>query len=70
MAYTFDAGPNVCIYLLEKEVRRFVTMLAAFFPCDAYDEGKFVRGIPIKYLSKISEEVKDANAGLQRRLQF
>ncbi|KAG4067343.1 hypothetical protein HA402_000334 [Bradysia odoriphaga] len=56
VAYTFDAGPNVCVYLLEKEVRRFVTMLAAFFPCDAYDEGKFVRGIPIKYLSKISEE--------------
>ena len=48
MAYTFDAGPNPTLYLLEKDVPEFSAVLDYFFPppIDAIIEYK--KGIPIQ----------------------
>lgn len=43
LAYTFDAGPNACIYLLEDFVDIFLAISKQFFPLTASAEG-----IPIK----------------------
>ncbi|KAL8621593.1 hypothetical protein ACOMHN_026264 [Nucella lapillus] len=32
VAYTFDAGPNACLYLQEGDVARVVGLLTHFFP--------------------------------------
>lgn len=32
LAYTFDAGPNACIYLLENEVDEFLTLVDHLYP--------------------------------------
>lgn len=32
LAYTFDAGPNACIYLLESEVDQFLTLVNRLYP--------------------------------------
>ena len=32
LAYTFDAGPNACIYLLENEVDEFLTLINYLYP--------------------------------------
>lgn len=37
LAYTFDAGPNACIYLLEDFVPTFIEIVRHFFPCDQHD---------------------------------
>lgn len=47
-AYTFDAGPNVCVYLLEKEVDPFLSELNKFFPNDITPPEKYFRGVPVQ----------------------
>jgi diphosphomevalonate decarboxylase len=32
IAYTFDAGPNACIYTLDEHVTPFLVLLQHFFP--------------------------------------
>lgn len=34
VAYTFDAGPNACIYVLEPFMQRFASILKYFFPSE------------------------------------
>lgn len=46
-AYTFDAGANACVYLLESEVSNFVSYLNTFFPNDA-PTNEYVHGIPVQ----------------------
>ena len=36
VAYTFDAGPNACLFLMEKEVPEVLAMIHLFFPPDTY----------------------------------
>ena len=36
VAYTFDAGPNACLFLMEKEVPEVLAMIQHFFPPDTY----------------------------------
>ncbi|KAM7438692.1 hypothetical protein ABFA07_011804 [Porites harrisoni] len=45
VAYTFDAGPNACLFLMEKEVSEVLAMIQHFFPPDTYRG--FIRGIEI-----------------------
>ncbi|PRP80666.1 hypothetical protein PROFUN_10721 [Planoprotostelium fungivorum] len=42
-AYTFDAGPNPVIYLLEEHVSPLLSILTHFFPSD---EKNYVRNVP------------------------
>lgn len=42
-AYTFDAGPNACLYVLEKNVKRVLSFVNHVFPND--DGEEYVRGI-------------------------
>lgn len=51
VAYTFDAGPNAVLYMLDKDVSAFVTLLTVAFPVTVDRVGKFVRGMPVDYLS-------------------
>ncbi|KAK3085385.1 hypothetical protein FSP39_002567 [Pinctada imbricata] len=44
-AYTFDAGPNACIYLLEEAVPELLQLITHFFGSDEKVNGTFVQGI-------------------------
>lgn len=43
MAYTFDAGPNPCLYLLEKDVPQILSLVKYIFP-PKDDNATFIRG--------------------------
>lgn len=56
-AYTFDAGPNACIYLLEDHVSLFIQILMKFFPSKESNDGKLeVKGKPV---GKVDQSVLD-----------
>lgn len=46
VAYTFDAGPNACLYLLNNEVPIMLSLIQQVFPSSTPD--KFVTGVPVK----------------------
>ncbi|CAK1555907.1 unnamed protein product [Leptosia nina] len=43
VAYTFDAGPNACLYLLEEEVPKVISLIKYFFPSSSET---FIKGLP------------------------
>jgi len=51
--YTFDAGPNACIFIMEKDVSRMLGLLRHYF-CDDED---FVRGEPAKETNPSESEL-------------
>ncbi|XP_050347584.1 diphosphomevalonate decarboxylase [Nymphalis io] len=42
VAYTFDAGPNACLYLLEKDVPEILSLIKHMFPTTSDD---FIKGL-------------------------
>ena len=46
VCYTFDAGPNACLFMPEASLAAFLGLVKHFFP--PIDEGQFVRGEEIK----------------------
>jgi diphosphomevalonate decarboxylase len=44
VAYTFDAGPNACLYLLEEVVPEMMALIKRYFPPQV-EGGDFIRGI-------------------------
>lgn len=46
VAYTFDAGPNACLYLLEKDIPQVISLIRHIFPSSNPD--KFVTGLQSK----------------------
>lgn len=48
VAYTFDAGPNACLYLEEENVAGVVAGLKLAFPNDSAGNVEYIKGIPIK----------------------
>ncbi|KAL8609212.1 hypothetical protein ACOMHN_036656 [Nucella lapillus] len=58
VAYTFDAGPNACLYLQEGDVARVVGLLTHFFP-PAPAPHPFVRGRPVTPRHPTQEECKN-----------
>ncbi|XP_044732781.1 diphosphomevalonate decarboxylase isoform X2 [Chrysoperla carnea] len=57
VAYTFDAGPNACLYLLEETVPIFLSVLNKIFPPNDNDID-YVKGIPIDIPSSVPEFIK------------
>ncbi|CAL1547706.1 unnamed protein product [Lymnaea stagnalis] len=57
VAYTFDAGPNACLYLLEEDVPRVLSLVQHFFP-PSQDKGeKFVTGLSVPEVPVCSKDV-------------
>lgn len=48
IAYTFDAGPNATLYLLEKDVPALVGVLDYFFPPPENVTVEYKRGLPVE----------------------
>lgn len=46
VAYTFDAGPNACLYLLDSEVEEFLAVINEVFP-PSENQTEYFRGIPV-----------------------
>lgn len=55
VCYTFDAGPNACLYLLEKNVKRVLSFINYVYPNDNQKTAEYVRGIG----ADLDEEVRD-----------
>ncbi|TNN74954.1 Diphosphomevalonate decarboxylase [Liparis tanakae] len=58
VAYTFDAGPNAVIYMLQQHVPEFVQAVQHFFPPES-NGGQFVKGLPVKHVA-LSEELRQS----------
>ncbi|CAG9801336.1 unnamed protein product [Chironomus riparius] len=48
VAYTFDAGPNACLYLPEKYVKRVLSFINHVFPNDNQESVEYIRGTPVE----------------------
>lgn len=46
VAYTFDAGPNACVYLLDREVSKFLSFINIIYPNDEIPLEEYIRGLP------------------------
>lgn len=58
VAYTFDAGPNACLYLLEKDVTKLLKLLNRCFPNDHKHDVEYIKGIPVDFdNTHIEEEI-------------
>lgn len=58
VAYTFDAGPNACLYLLESIVEEFMSIINYIFPPNN-NLVDYYRGLPVKRTN--IDEVRIAN---------
>lgn len=56
VAYTFDAGANACLYLLEEDVPEVISLIQNAFPTNT-DHVEYFRGIPVTE-QELSEELK------------
>ncbi|CAB0012802.1 unnamed protein product [Nesidiocoris tenuis] len=54
VAYTFDAGPNACLFLLEADVPEVLGSLELVFPPHP-KEKSFVRGLPVRRLPAMQD---------------
>ena len=50
VAYTFDAGPNACLFLEEKDVPLVLAIAKHYFPPSDDQAGGYVRGEPTNAL--------------------
>ncbi|XP_055610455.1 diphosphomevalonate decarboxylase [Uranotaenia lowii] len=48
VAYTFDAGPNACLYLLEKDVPALLATVNRVFPNEKLGTVEYIKGIPVE----------------------
>ncbi|PSN47712.1 Diphosphomevalonate decarboxylase [Blattella germanica] len=50
VAYTFDAGPNACLYLPESEVAQLLSVINHIFPPSG-ENVEYVKGIPVEKIA-------------------
>lgn len=55
LAYTFDAGPNACLYLLEEHVDQVISLINHVMPNDSISTVEYIRGIPIDLTYELSK---------------
>jgi len=66
VAYTFDAGPNACLYLLECEVPKLVSVISHIFPPE--NEGaEYLQGIPVEKQALSQEFIASVGMEPQQR---
>lgn len=58
LAYTFDAGPNACLYLLEENVSEVMAHLHHILPNNNANMQEYIRGLPLTQDYEISEDDK------------
>ncbi|KAH8339638.1 hypothetical protein KR074_002918 [Drosophila pseudoananassae] len=49
-AYTFDAGPNACLYVLEENIPKVIYAINKAFPNDLMESSDYIRGISLSNL--------------------
>ncbi|ALC41666.1 CG8239 [Drosophila busckii] len=59
-AYTFDAGPNACLYVLAEHVPRLLAAVQLAFPNDCEQSVEYLKGIPVPQLAQHLNGVGDA----------
>lgn len=70
IAYTFDAGPNACLFMLERSISDVAALIKHFFPSNV-DNSKFFIGLPVMPLEHLPEtlinsmQVSPIHRGLQ-----
>lgn len=57
VAYTFDAGPNACLYMMEEDIPQITAFVDHFFPPARDSEEPFVRGIKVTPAQLKQEEL-------------
>lgn len=68
VAYTFDAGPNACLYLEEENVAGVVAALKLAFPNDNSNNVEYIKGIPVKERSYEAYKFKSYGNNLLKYL--
>ncbi|RUS91995.1 hypothetical protein EGW08_000208 [Elysia chlorotica] len=62
VAYTFDAGPNACLYLLEEDVPRVLSLVRHFFPPSKdMKDSSFVTGLKLDEIKPLSGDISQIN---------
>ncbi|XP_013410848.1 diphosphomevalonate decarboxylase-like [Lingula anatina] len=59
VAYTFDAGPNACLYLLEEDVAGVLAMVNHCFPPIEQNGDQYIRGLQVEELP-IQKDLKES----------
>lgn len=68
VAYTFDAGPNACLYVLAEHVPQLVDAIQKVFPNDLMDSAEYLRGLPISgEILETSQKNKIELSGIEPR---
>lgn len=57
VAYTYDAGPNACLYLLEKDVDEILGFIQHVLPNDLVAPVEYYRGIPTDVKRQLSVSI-------------
>lgn len=65
VAYTFDAGPNACLYLLEQDVAMVTFIIKHFFP-PAGDSNGFLTGLPISTVNSDMDFISSTSMPVQQ----
>jgi diphosphomevalonate decarboxylase len=71
VAYTFDAGPNACLYLLENEVPKLLPVINYIFPPEN-ESVEYLKGIPVEKqpVSQVSIHTPSSSRLLQNTFNF
>lgn len=49
LCYTFDAGPNACLFVLEKNLKKVLSFINHVFPNDNSNSVEYMRGIAVDF---------------------
>ncbi|KAH8241141.1 hypothetical protein KR026_006177, partial [Drosophila bipectinata] len=55
-AYTFDAGPNACLYVLKENISKVMYAINKAFPNDLMESSDYIRGISLSNLDIKTED--------------